>query len=74
MNTRMSFRTVDKGILKSLQHQIPEQPSATEMEKCAFEFKLCLKFLAVQEVNNIVESYSRSRWEVKEEGDADSFP
>lgn len=44
------------------------------MEKSAFEFKLCLKFFsALKEVNKVIESCSRSGWEIKEEGDADSF-
>lgn len=49
MNAQMmSLRTVDKGILKFLQHQAPEQTSATETEKMClwvqmFEVLLSLK-------------------------------
>lgn len=76
MNVRMmSLRTADKGILKFLQHQAPEQTSPPRMQKCAFGFNWCLKFFMLKGVSEVVlESCCRSGWEVKEEGDADSFP
>lgn len=69
----MSLRTVDKGIFKFLQHQTPEQASVTEMEKYAFGFKCLRFFLALMGVHEVVESCSRSGWEIKKKGDADSF-
>lgn len=68
-------KEADKGILKFLQYQAPEQTSLPKMEKCAFGFKLCSRFFfTLKGVSEIVESCLRSGWEIKEEGDADSFP
>lgn len=64
----MSFMIVDKGILKSCSTRL--QNKLLRWKNVPLNLKF---FLALKEVNKVVESCSGSGWEIKEEGDADSF-
>ena len=54
LETGLERKSDEKATVR--QRQTPEQTSVTQMEKCAFEFKLCLRFFsALKGVNRVVE-------------------